>query len=238
MTKSFKHIFLLLVACCLAQLTMAQEQAKNDWDGPKIKGARIIPFPSYNGSPYLTENWLPGKIELTTGETIDSLYIRYSSYKDELFYYNSEATCQINIDKATLSGFEFIDTDGRNRVFRKQYYEGYTKTYRFFEILSPGPISIVSHRKTSLNTTTAYHDKSGILKNMEYVPEPQLYFYSKEKGYSNVKPNTASFISKFEKNSQKPIKRLLRKNRIKIKTENALIQAWELIDKEGYQPVF
>lgn len=238
MTKSFKHIFLLLVACCLAQLTLAQEPARNDWDGPKIKGARIIPFPSYNGSPYLTENWLPGKIELTTGEIIDSLHIRYSSYKDELFYYNSEAACQINIDKATLNGFEFTDIDGRDRIFRKLFFESYTKTYRFFEILSSGSISIVAHRKTGLNTTTAYHDKSGILKNMEYVPEHQLYFYSKEQGYSNVKPNTASFLSKFEKSSQKPIKRLLRKNRIKIKTENELIQAWEMISKEGYKPLF
>lgn len=238
MTKSFKHIFLLLAACCLAQIALAQEPARNDWDGPKIKGARIIPFPSYNGSPYLTENWLPGKIELTNGEIIDSLHIRYSSYKDELFYYNSEASSQINIDKATLNGFEFTDIDGLDRVFRKQFFEGYTKTYRFFEILSPGPISIVAHRKTALNTTTAYHDKSGILKNMEYVAEPQLYFYSKEKGYTNIKPNTASFLSKFDKNSQKPIKRLLRKNRIRIKTEDSLIQAWEIINKEGYKPLF
>lgn len=238
MAKSFKNIFFLLAACCLAQLALAQEPERTDWDGPKIKGARIIPFPSYTGSPYLTENWLPGNITLSSGETIDSLYIRYSSYKDELFYYNKDATSQINIDKSTLAKFEFIDSDGRNRVFRKQYFESLTKTYRFFEILSDGPISILAFRKTALNSTTAYHDKSGILKNMEYVPDHQLYFYSKEMGYTNVKPSTAGFISKFDKQNQKTIKKLLRKNRIKINTEDELIQAWELITKEGYNPVF
>jgi len=238
MTKSVKYIFFLLITCCLLQHVDAQEPTSKDWDGPKIKGVRLVPFPSYIGSPYLTENWLPGKITLTSGETIDSLHIRYSSYKDELFYYNKEASSQINIDKATLSGFEFTDIDGRTRIFRKQYFEGFSKSYRFFEVLSSGPISILAFRKTALNSTTAYHDQSGILKNMEYVAEHQIYFYSSEKGYSNLKPNSSSFIAKFEKQNQKTIKKLLRKNRIKIKSEDELIQAWELIAKEGYMPVF
>lgn len=237
MANTFRYIFILLATCCFSQFAAAQEPTDKNWDGPKIKGARILPYQSYNGSPFLTETWCPGKIELSTGEIIDNIHMKYSSYKDELFYYNRSAGSQINIDKATLSGFEFTDPEGRIRKFRKQYFENYTKSYRFFEVLSTGPVSLLAYRKTILNTTSPYHDQSGILKNMEYAPEHQIYFYSKEKGYSNVKPNAASFLSKFEKQNQKPIKKLLRKNRIKIKTEDALIQAWELVSKEGYLPV-
>lgn len=237
MATTFRYFFILFATCCFAQFAMAQEPTDKNWDGPKIKGARILPYQSYNGSAYLTDNWCTGKIELSTGEFIDNVFIKYSSYKDELFYYNRSAGSQINIDKATLSGFEFADADGRVRKFKKQYFAGYTKNDRFFEILSEGPVSLLAFRKTALNTTSPYHDQSGVLKNLEYVPEHQIYFYSREKGYANVKPNATSFLSKFEKQTQRPIKKLLRKNRIRINSEDALIQAWELVSKEGYQPV-
>lgn len=238
MTRKTKHIFMLFLVWSFAQIVCAQEPTNKNWDAQKIKGVRLVPYPSYNGSPFMTDTWCQGKIEFTTGEIADSLFMKYSSYKDELFYYNSEAASQINIDKASLKGFQFVDPNGRTRIFRKQYIDNFMKGYQFFEVLSDGPISLLAFRKSSLNTTSPYHDKSGILKNMEYVPDYHLYFYSADKGYTSVKTNRASFLSKFEKVYQKPIKKILRKSRIKIENEDSLIQGWKVIEKEGYQVLF
>ena len=238
MTRQTKHIFMLFLVWSFAQIVCAQEPTNKNWDAQKIKGVRLVPYPSYNGSPFMTDTWCQGKIEFTTGEIADSLFIKYSSYKDELFYYNSEAASQINIDKASLKGFQFVDPNGRTRIFQKQHIDNFMKGYLFFEVLSDGPISLLAFRKSSLNTTSPYHDKSGILKNMEYVPDYHLYFYSADKGYTSVKTNRTSFLSKFEKVYQKPIKKILRKSRIKIENEDSLIQGWKVIEKEGYQVLF
>ncbi len=216
----------------------AQEPMNRNWDAEKIKGTRHIPYPTYSGFPFLNDSWSPGKIEFASGEIADSLYLRYSSFKDEVVYYNKAITTQIVIDKNSLNGFSFTEKDGRTRVFRKQYYDGFMKGNRYFEVLSDGETDLLSYRKVSLVTTMPYKDEQNILKNMVYGTEYQYYFYSQEKGYNLARMNSNSFLSKFVKESQKPIKKLLRKNRIRILDENSFVQAWKVVEKEGFKVIF
>lgn len=238
MTLRFSTILMLILVWSFSQIVCAQEPMSPNWDAQKIKGVRQLPYPSYTGLPFLTNEWRPGKVEFTNGEISDSLFVRYSSYKDELIYYNKIAAAQINIDKASINGFEFTDIDGRTRTFRKQHFDDYMKGDRYFEILSSGEISLLAYRKVGLNTTPAYHDVSGILKNMVYDLNYQFYFYSQEKGYSLVRISQSGLLAKFDKTQQRPIKKLLRKNRIKIDGENSFILAWKAIEKEGYKVLF
>ena len=229
---------MFLLVWGFTQIACAQESTNPSWDAQKIKGIRLLPYPSYTGFPFLTSEWCPGKVEFTNGEISDSLFVRYSSFKDELIYYNKTAGAQISIDKASINGFEFIDADGRIRSFRKQYFDDYLKGDRYFEILSSGETTLLAFRKVGLTTTPAYHDISGILKNMAYDINYQFYFYSPEKGYTLVRISQSGLLSKFDKTSQKPIKKLLRKSRIKINGESSFILAWKAIEKEGYKVVF
>jgi hypothetical protein len=238
MTLRFTNILMLFVVWSFTQAAFAQDSTNRNWDAQKIKGVRLLPYASYNGLPFLNNEWWSGKIEFTNGEISDTLYLKYSSFKDELIYYNKVAGAQINIDKASINGFEFIDTDGRTRSFRKQYFDGYLKGTRFFEILSTGETTLLAYRKVDLNTTSAYRDISGKLKNMAYDLNYQFYFYSSEKGYTFVRLSLSGLLSRFDKTQQRPIKKLLRKNRIKIDSERSFILAWKAVEKEGYKVVF
>lgn len=238
MTLKITNILMFFMVWSFAQIVFAQEPTNHSWDSQKIKGVRQLPYPYYTGFPFLTDTWRSGKVEFTNGEISDSLYLRYSSFKDELIYYNKAITTQINIDKTSLNGFVFTDSDGRSRVFRKQYFDNFMKGNRFFEILSIGETSLLAYRKVNLTSTPAYNDERGILKNMIYDTDYQFYFYSPEKGYTLVRINQTSLLSKFDKLSQKPIKKLLRKSKIKIGGEETFIQAWKAIEKEGYKVVF
>jgi hypothetical protein len=237
MILKIKKIGLLFLLWNFTQIAYAQ-QPINHWDATKIKGARFLPYSSYNGFPFLTEDWCLGKIELTNGEIADSLSLKYSSYKDELIYYNRKIWTMINIDKASINRFTIADSDGHTRTFIKQYFDNYEKSYRFFEILSGGETSLLAYRRVILDTTSPYHDNNGNLKNMAYDPRYQFYFYAPEKGYTSVRLNLASLLSKFDKTLQKPIKRLLRKNKIRIQDEYSFIQAWKTIEKEGCKVIF
>ncbi len=233
-TRILRILLLALIFSYASQIE-AQNVINPNWDGQKIKGVRHIAYPTYTGFPFLTDGWVNGKIEFTDGAIADSLFLRYSSFKDELLYYNENVTSQIVIDKASINGFSFTGQDGNVRIFRKQYYDGYLKGERFFEILSDGEIDLLVFRKMSLTTTSPYKDESNILKNLAYTTSYQFYFYSPEKGYSLVRLNRNAFLEAFNEADQKPVKKLLRKNRVRIADEESLILAWKIVERAGYK---
>jgi len=215
-----------------------QEPMSRNWDASKITGTRFLPYPSYTGFPFLNDSWVLGKVEFMNGEISDTLRLKYSSFKDELVYFNTEISTQIVIDKTSLSGFSYIDNLGKSHYFRKQFYDGFLKGDRYFEVLSSGKTDLVVFRRVSLNNTSQYQDASGILKNMIYNTDYQYFFYSQGKGYTYVRPNNTALITKFNRDSQKPIRKLLRKNRISIESEETFILAWKLIENGGYEIEF
>lgn len=238
MSNKIFHILFFLLALSFSNWIWAQESLTKNWDGEKIKGVRQLPYPNYTGHPFLINKWLKGKIEFNSGEVSDSLNLKYSSFKDELIYFNEAISAQIAIEKTSLKGFDFIDEKGATHIFRMQYFDGYLNGFRYFEVLSEGKYNLLCYRKVDLNTVPAFKDERGILVNMEFIPEYRYYLYSPEMGYTSVKLNQMGLISKFDKTVQKPIKKLLRKNRISIIDEASLLQAWKVIEKGGYKVVF
>lgn len=202
-------IFLLVLTIASGQLVKAQVALNKDWSAEKIKGTRFFPYATYDGFPFLTNLWSIGEVVFADGEVSDTLNLRYSSYKDDLVYYNKTINTQIVIDKESLKGFWYKGEDGIKRVFRKQYYDGFWKGDRFFEVLSEGKTDLLAYRKVSMNGTSVYKDANGIMKNMEYSQDYTFYFYSPGKGYLSVKIGTSSLLSKFDKTEQKPIKKIM-----------------------------
>ena len=238
MRTKILYIILCLFALNFTNSVLAQEILNKNWDGEKIKGVRNLPYPPYQGLPFLSTNWMIGKIEFVDGQIADSLNIRYSSYKDDLVYYNKNISTQIVIEKASLKGFSYTDDDGNTRNFRKQFYDDYLKADRFFEVLSKGETDLLVYRKSNLASTVAYRDEKGTLINMAYTPDYQFYFYSPEKGYTAVKPNRAGLIAKFAATEQRPVKKYLRKNKVRITDEEGFLLAWKIIEKGGFKVVF
>lgn len=232
--QTFSHILIILILG-LTSPAFSQKPSGKDWDIEKIKGTRQLPYPSYSGLPFLTESWVVGKIELTNGMIIDSLKIKYSSYKDELIYHNDNIMTPIVIDKAILKGFSFVANDGQIRTFRKQYYENFERSDHFFEVLSLGDPDLLSFRKVYLNTTMPYKDGSGLVKNMAYENSYSYYFYDPQNGYTPIRPEKGTFLRKFDKESQIRIKKLLRKKKIRVNSEENFIKAWKAIEEEGFK---
>ena len=207
----------------------AQERSQQNLNTEKIKGTRFIPYPGYSGTPYLTDKFVFGEIEFLDGTKIGNLGLRYSTYRDEIIYYNAVISAQIIIDKISLKGFSFTDDKGVKRVFRRQYYNGLLHEERFFEVLSDDKVSLLVYRKVDLETCDTSYNKFGLA----FQPSFYYYIYSADKGYSPIKMNRSSLLSKFNKPNQKQVKKMLRKNKVLIEDEHSFIAAWNLIkDKQ------
>lgn len=232
MNNKILNILAIILFTGISVAANAQETQNSNWDKQKIRGVRYMPYPSYNGLPFLNEGWLSGQIEFSDGEISDSLALRYGAFKDELIYYNTKNTSHIVIDKASINGFTLFTKEG-DREFRKQYFDGFLKGERYFEVLSKGETDLIVFRKHILSSTNPYKGEGGILMDQNYEAAYQYYFYSPENGYAIVRLNRKAFLEKFSENDQKPIRKLIRKNRIKITDEKGLIQAWKIVEKEG-----
>jgi len=164
---------------------------------------------------------------------MDSIILRYSSYRDEIIYYNAAISAQIIIDKISLKGFSFTDENGVKRIFRQQYYNGYLPGNRFFEVLSEGDISLLVYRKVVLQVCPVYNDNSGNLRNMSYQQAYNYYLYNEKKGYELIRINKNSLLSKFDKLTQKSVKKILRKNKVMVNDEPSFVRAWDLLKENG-----
>jgi hypothetical protein len=209
-------------------LLTAQEELPKNWNSEKVKGARFIPYATYQGNPFLTDGFVPGSIEMADGTTISQLQLRYSTYQDELIYYNSTISTQIIVDKASIKGFSITDEKGVIRTFRQQSYDGPMSGSRFFEVLSEGDVTLLVHRKVLLLTCPIYGEV-GKEKNISYQEAYNYFLYNKLKGFKLIKISKNSLLSLFDLSNQKLAKKILRKNNISIRNENSFIKAWNLL---------
>lgn len=216
----------------------AQQELLKKWNAEKIKGTRQIPYSSYSGSPFLNEKFTMGEIEFWDGTKMENIGLRYSSYRDEIIYYNTAISAQIVIDKISLNGFSFTDENGQKRIFRRQYYDGFMPGNRYFEILSDGDIALLVYRKVILQVCPPYNDNSGVLKNMSYQEAYNYYLYNRQKGYDLIRINRNSLLSKIDKLTQKSVKKLLRKHKVEINDEASFVKAWNLLKENGINIAF
>ena len=59
MTLRFSNILMLILVWSFSQIVCAQEPTSPNWDAQKIKGVRQLPYPSYTGLPFLTNELVP-----------------------------------------------------------------------------------------------------------------------------------------------------------------------------------
>ena len=234
----FRILYLLtFISLLFVTELRAQNGVPQNWNTEKIRGTRFIPYPIATGQPYLIDKYLSGEIELSDGSKFEDLTLRYSSYRDELIYFNPEISVQIVIDKAFLRGFSLINEQGTKRIFRLQYYGGFSPGLRFFEVLVDNEIKLLAFRKVILALCDPYNDLTGKLNNQNYQEAYNYYLYHPEKGYEPIRINKNSLLSKFSQSDQKQIKIVLRKNRIRIAGEESFVKAWKLIAEKKIEPI-
>lgn len=229
-----KKYSLTLLGLLVSVILSAQGVKPDNQSHEKIRGSRFMPYPTYPGSPFLSDKFFKGEIEFNDGTKLGDIPLNYGTYRDELIYYNTAISAQIVIDKISLKGFSFVDRRGDKRVFHRQYYEGSIKSECYFEVLSEGSTELLAYRKVDLLVCDTYYSKTG----MSYQPANIYFFYSPGKGYTPVNISRSSLLSKFGKADQKFIRRTLRKSGIIITDEASFTMAWNVISENGLQVRF
>ena len=216
----------------------AQNSIPAKWNSEKIRGERFKPYVYYDGEAFYTTEWCSGSITLSSGEVLDSLSMKYSSFEDDLIYFNNVLNASIKIDKEQLNGFTMNEKNGTKHLFRKQPSPRNPEKILFFEELYKGETDLLCYRRVELTTTSPYFTAGGIQKNQKYTPTYIYYFYNPQKGFCTVRPKRASLFAQFGKEEKKQVRKHLRKEHIVIIDETSFSYAWASLDKAGFVPLF
>lgn len=211
-----------------ASQVVAQEELPGAWNAPKIKGIRFLPDATYQGNPFLNDVFTAGEINLEDGTKITGVQLKYNNYRDELIYYNTEISTQIQVDKISVSSFALADEKGDKHFYRKQIVAGYMPGERYLEVLSVGDVALLVHRKVLLLTCPVYGD-AGKEKSMSYQEAFNYYLYNARHGFELIKPGKNSLLSKLNKSDQLLLRKILRKNDVTITDEKSFLKAWDLV---------
>ena len=232
-------IGLVVSMLCLlaASSLMAQEELPIGWNAPKVKGVRFLPDATYQGNPFLNHLFSAGEITLVDGKKIGGVQLKYNNYRDELIYYNSDISTQIVVDKISVSSFSFKDEKGIRHIYRKQTVNGYMPGERYLELLSEGEVSLFVHRKVLLLDCPVYGDP-GKEKSMSYQEAFNYYLYNEKKGFELIKLSKKALLSKLAASDLTQVRKILRKNSVRIVDEDSFVKAWKLLKTNDIKVLF
>ncbi|HPR32346.1 MAG TPA: hypothetical protein PLK12_09630 [Prolixibacteraceae bacterium] len=183
--------------------------------------AYIFPV-GLEGSPYLYDDWQDGKILLENGETAERVPIRFNRITNDLVFYNKELLKVFRADKATIHSFDFLDPDGKNRLFIK--YTGEEVLYRLqkndlIEVLHEGHISLYVKHFSEIIASNDLHARDKI--------HPSTFYFLKVGDQTvEVRKNIRSVFRYFPGN-KKEIKKWLAQNQLTRRSEKSFTRLVE-----------
>ncbi|HBL77797.1 MAG: hypothetical protein A2W90_02185 [Bacteroidetes bacterium GWF2_42_66] len=200
----------------------------------KLQGKKYYQEPAFNDSKFLTNEWCTGDVVLENGDRYDNLKLRLNSHLDELVEYNRRVGSTIMLDKHAISEFNLNFEDGHTEHFRKISFNKYSKDDRYFSILHEGKLSVLLWYKTIEQKITPYYDKNNILRDLKFVLTKNYYLVLPDKRIVKFTLKNQSFIKMFPEQKQE-IRRLFRKNKVLIKSNEEIVRGVKLIEKEIMQ---
>ena len=221
MRSNYRLIILLPL---LFLTVIASAQLESGWDQEKIMGKRYIVQERFDGSSFLVDDWIEGRVTLLSGNVISDIPIKYDGYHDELLSYNELYYSMILVEKSAIESFEF-DYLGEKYYFELRFFDGLFDGDRFFQVYYDGDVDFLCFRQVQLVTCSPYRDVTNILKNQKYEPNNRFFLYDDENGYRPVSLKKKSLLRYVSKMQKKDAKQLLRSNNINLKTPESYARA-------------
>lgn len=190
-----------------------------------------------NASHFLQPDWVEGTITLKDGDVFEGVRIRYMAYGDELVAYNSNIHTLFIIDKNTVKQFTFKTPLSSGNFTERKFINldsldvFLDRTY--FEELYSGTIKLLAFYQIEETKVSPTIDRSGKLSDTEFQLKTIYYILSNINRFTRFQLKNRSLFTLFPENKRE-IRKLFRKNKINIIDESSAVQAFELLDANGF----
>jgi len=190
-----------------------------------------------NASYFLQKDWVEGTITLKDGDVFEGMRLRYMAYGDELVVYNDNIKALFIVDKNTVKQFTFKTPLSSGNFAERKFINldstGVFLDKTYFEELYSGTVQLLVFHQIEERKISPYIDSSGKLNDTDFRLKTIYYQYSKVNGLTRFQLKNRSLFTLFPEN-KKEIRKLLRKNKIDITDESSAVQAFDLLDANGF----
>lgn len=203
----------------------------------KLTGEVFFLSLNSNSSHFLQSDWVEGTITLKDGDIFEGVRIRYKAVDDELVAYNDNIQTLFIVDKNTVKQFTYkVPSLSGSYTERKFVNLDSLDTYlgrTYFEELYSGSAKLFAFYQIEEIKVSPYIDRSGKMNDTEFRLKTIYYLLSNELGLTRIQLKNRSLFTLYPE-SKKEIRKTLRKSRIAIIDENSAIQAFKLLDENGF----
>jgi hypothetical protein len=173
-----------------------------------------------NGSPYLTDEFVPGTMETLNGTVIEGLKYRYNIYNDEMQFIVGEDTAVINKPLALRS----IEMDRKKFAYEVYKVSDQMVAAGYFELISEGEMSLLFRRNLELEYDNYVPNYGGGGGSKEFVLKKDNNFYVKLEGDAARKVyKRKDFLNAIPRDLQSRVKQYMKEHKISVRKEDELL---------------
>lgn len=203
----------------------------------KLTGEVFYINPISNSNYFLQKDWEVGSIKLKDGDVFENMRMRYLAFGDQLIAYNNNVRSLFIVDKSTVKEFilnvpsengdsirqKFINLDTLDLPFNRSY----------FQELYSGTAKLLSFHLIEEEKVSPYIGPGGKMYDVEFRLKTMYYILSNGKGFSKIQLKNRSLFTLYPE-QKKTIKRILKRNKINIVDEVSALEAFKMLDAEGF----
>lgn len=200
----------------------------------KLTGRRYYFNASLSGPPYVYNGWQKGSVLLENGDRYDNLYLQFNTLTEDLIWFNSRIGCIVALDKFIIREFILDSANKNTSLFRKINSDTPPNGEHYYNVLYDGKMKLLRWYRT-IEINTAESNTRGDPWNSRYSLDSRFFLVFPDGVRNSIKGNRSSLVDSFPE-QKKTVRRILRKNKIKLKGKNAaeLTRAVKLLDAEFY----
>ena len=175
-------------------------------------------IPGKEGSPYLSDKWLPGTILLTNGSKIDGLTYRYSVYRKEMEFQKENTAYAIEAPDSIKELWI------NNRLFIYLAFTNKNKTEKdFFEVVIDGKAKLLI--RYVIETIPAnYNEALAVGNKNDQISIKETYYLQKNQETPFRIDKKGNNVVESMSDKSKEMKDFLEKKKTSFKDKNDLMQ--------------
>jgi len=206
--KSIPSILALLLL--LVTSAAAQDITFRDLVGVSVKGSG---YSEVKGSPYFSDEWLPGAIKANDGKVYNNVFIKLDEVKSQLLLKTSLSGAE---SESTVPIIEFrVMHFGASKVFKSQKVGSKMK---FMEVLYEGKVSLFKLHQKDIVDDRAFNSATADKK----ITESIFYYLSLDGELQKVKLSSKTVLM-YIKDHRQELEKYIKDNKLSLDNEKDVV---------------
>ncbi len=209
--------------------------SNNNAFSPRLSGEVVNYNVPTKGSQYLYQDWLPARVLLQSGESVEVASLRYNGYHNTVVWRHPKTHSHIRLDDQLIKEFS-LDHPAKTARFVRFQVPGSIETI-LAESLFDEDVRLLARRNIE-QTDRVIESYEGTMVSVPVLePRPEYYVINAEGEVTRISRLNRRNLQNAFPGNERNIRQLLRQHSLRIQNETELLEAVHLINevltKEG-----